>query len=138
MIQEAPPSAIDVSAGKRLPPKGWKVFGALQELNKPQPISPDWAIYNVVTMHLPEIPGLITISRAVDIRNIREGEPDRNSLHVCVTDSNGNRQRLKDLELPVDDEIVNWEDPRVGTNGTLGFTVIFREGGKYNPHPALV
>ncbi len=78
------------------------------------------------------------LSRAVDIRNVREGEPDRNFLHVCVTDSSGNRQRLKDLELPVGGKIVNWEDPRVGANGILGFTVVFHEGDTYNPHPAFV
>ena len=89
-------------------------------------------------MRTPEISGTIFLSRAVDVRNVREGEPDRNSLHVYVIDPSGNRQRLKDLELPVDDEIVNWEDPRIGANGTLGFTAVIREGDKYNPHPALV
>jgi len=146
MIQEAP--LIDVSGVRRLElssrtenrlsPKDWEVSGALQKFNNSQTISPDWAIYNTASIPAPEIPGTIFLSRAVDMRNVREGEPDRNSLQVCVTDPCGNRQRLKDFELPVDDEIVNWEDPRVGANGTLGFTVVFREGDKYNPHPALV
>lgn len=148
MIQEAPLFTINASSvrelelgsktEKRPSPEDWEVFGALQEFNKPQPISPDWAIYNTVSMRTPQISGTIFLSRAVDMRNVKEGEPDRNFLHVCVTDPSGNRQRLKDLELPVDDEIVNWEDPRVGANGTLGFTVVFREGDKYNPYPALV
>lgn len=137
LIQEAPLCTIDASK-ERPSPEDWEVFGALQEFNNPQPISPDLAIYNTASMRAPEISGTILLSRAVDIRNVREGEPDRNSLQVCVTDPSGNRQRLKDLELPVDDEIVNWEDPRVGANGTLGFTVVFREGDEYNPHPALV
>lgn len=148
MIQEALPSAIDTSSvrvpelssgtEKRPSPKDWEVFGALQDFNKPQPISPDWAIYNTVTIPAPQLSGTISLSRAVDMRNVREGEPDWNSLHVCVTDSSGNRQRLKDLELPVGGKIVNWEDPRVGANGILGFTVVFHEGDTYNPHPALV
>lgn len=137
MIKGTSPE-LSLRTKERLSPKDWEVFGALQELNNPQPISPDWAIYNTVSIPAPEIPGTIFLSRAVDMRNIREEKPDRNSLQVCVTDPYGNRQRLKDLELPVDDEIVNWEDPRVGANGTLGFTVVFREGDKYNPHPALV
>ncbi len=148
MIQEAPLFTNDASnvrgselssrTEKRPSPKDWEVFGALQEFNKPQPISPDWAIYNTTFISAPELSGTIFLSRAVDMRNVREGEPDRNSLHVCVTDPSGNRQRLKDLELPVDDMIVNWEDARVGADGTLGFTVVIREGDKYNPHPALI
>ncbi|MFH1971030.1 MAG: hypothetical protein ABIJ05_01450 [Patescibacteria group bacterium] len=148
MIQEAPLIDIDTSGVRklelssrtenRLSPEDWEVFGALQEFNNSQTISPNWAIYNTVSVPAPEIPGTIFLSRAVNMRSVREGEPDWNSLHVCVIDPRGNRQRLKDLELPVDDEMVNWEDPRVGTNGTLGFTVVFREGNKYNPHPALV
>lgn len=89
-------------------------------------------------MRAPEITGTIFLSRAVDVGNIKEGEPDRNSLNVYVISPDGNRRRLKDLELPVDNAIVNWEDPRVGTNGTLGFTVVFHEDDKYNSHPALV
>jgi len=149
MIHEAPLSAIDVSSvrglelslgtEKRPSPKDWEVFAALQEFNNPQPISQDWAIYNTASIDAPELSGTILLSRAVKMRNVRKGEPDWNSLHVCVTDSSGNRQRLKDLELPVDDKIVNWEDARVGADHrTLGFTVVIREGNKYNPHPALV
>mgnify|MGYP001616573787 CR=1 FL=1 len=152
MIQEAPLFAkrdaigtssvrgLELSLGteKRPSPKDWEVFAALQEFNNPQPISPDWAIYNTASIPAPELSGTIFLSRAVKMRNVRKGEPDWNSLHVCVTDSSGNRQRLKDLELPVDDKIVNWEDARVGADGTLGFTVVIHEGDKYNPHPALV
>lgn len=119
-------------------PENWEVFNALQEPNQPLPISPHWAICNTVSIPAPEIPGTIYLSRAVDMRKVREGEPDRNCLHVCVTDPSGNRQRLNDLDLPVDNETVNWEDPRVGINGILGFTVVIREGGEYHPHPALV
>jgi len=137
MIEGISPE-LSLRTKERPSPEDWEVFGALQDFNNPQPISPNWAIYNTVSMCVPEISGTIFLSRAVDMRNVREGEPDRNSLHVCVIDPSGNRQRLKDLELPVDGEIVNWEDPRVGTNGTLGFTVVFREGNKYNPHPVLV
>src|SRR3990172_599663 len=148
MIQEASLFAIDTSSVRghelssgtenRPSPKDWEVFGALQEFGHPQLISPDWAIYNTASIPAPELSGTIFLSRAVDMRNVRKGEPDRNALHVCVTDPSGNRQRLKDLELPVDDEIVNWEDPRVGADHrTLGFTVVIREGDKYNPHPAL-
>ena len=118
MTQEVPLFAIDAS--------------------KERPSPEDWAIYNTASIPAPELSGTIFLSRAVDMRNVREGEPDRNSLQVCVTDPSGNRQRLKDLELPVDDKIVNWEDPRVGANRTLGFTVVFRKGDKYNSHPALV
>jgi len=148
MIPEVPFFTIDASNVRRLElsprtekrpsPEDWEVLGALQEFNNPQPISPDWAIYNTVSMCLPEISGTIFLSRAVYMRNVTEGKPDRNSLHVCVTDLSGNRHRLKDLELPVDEKIINWEDPRVGINGTLGFTVVIREDDEYNPHPALV
>ena len=137
MIEGTSPE-LSLRIKERPSPEDWEVFGALQDFNKPKPISPYWAIYNTASMCVPEISGTIFLSRAVDMRNVREGEPDRNSLHVCVIDPSGNRQRLKDLELPVDGEMVNWEDPRVGTNGTLGFTVVFREGNEYNPHPALV
>ncbi len=119
-------------------PKDWEVFAALQEHGKPQRISPDWGIYNTISIPAPELSGTILLSRAVDIRNIRPGEPDKNSLHVCVIDPGGNRQRLRDLDLPVNDKIINWEDPRVGTNRTLGFTVVLREGNTHVPHPALV
>ncbi len=148
MIQEAPLPAIDASSVRgpelslgtenRLSPKDWEVFGALQKLGHPQQISPDWAIYNTAFVRVPQFRGKVLLSRAVDMGDVRKGEPDRNSLHVCVIDPSGNRQRLRDLELPVDGEIVNWEDPRVGADGTLGFTVVIREGDKYNPHPALV
>ena len=122
-----------------LPPKDREVFGVLQEFNRPQPVSPDWAVYNTVSIPAPEIPGTIFLSRAVDKGNVKEGVPDMNSLHVCIIDPNGKFKRLEDLKLPVDEKMVNWEDPRAGANGrTLGFTVVIREGDKYNPHPALV
>ena len=151
IIQEALLSTIDASDAsrvrglelssrteKRPSPEDWEVFGALQEFNKRQPISPNWAIYNTVFISALELPGTILLSRAVHIRNVREGEPDKNTLHVCVIDQNGNRQRLKDLDLPVNDKIINWEDARVGPNQTLGLTVVIHEDGKYSPHPALV
>jgi len=137
MTQEAPLSGHELSSGTESP-EDWEVFGALQEFNNPQPISPNWAIYNTVSMCVPGISGTISLSRAVDMRNVKEGEPDKNSLQVCVTDSRGIRKRLNDLKLPLDDKIVNWEDPRVGTDGTLGFTVVFHEGDTYKPHPAFV
>lgn len=113
----------------------WK--GAFQELDKPRRIPPGWAIFNTVFIPAPEVSGAILLSRAVDIRNVKEGEPDKNFLHVCVIDQKGNLQQLKDLDLPTNGKMVNWEDARV-RNRTLGFTVVFYEGGKYNPHPALV
>lgn len=125
-------------------PRDWEVLAALQEFGEPKPISRYWAIFNTVSLDASEIsPGSsILLSRAVYIPNIREGEPDRNSLHVCVKDSNGKRLRLPDLDLPVvvdGKKIVNWEDPRVGPNDrTLGFTAVLREDGKYSPHPAIV
>jgi len=121
-------------------PKDWEVFGAFQKFGEPRLTSPNWAIFNAVLIPAPEISpdSSVIVSRAVYIPHIREGEPDRNSLHVCVTDSNGKLQRLPDLDLPVDGSVVNWEDARVGPNRTLGFTVILRENGKYSPHPALV
>jgi len=123
---------------RRPSPEDWEVFAALQEYGKAQPISPDWGIYNTISMPAPELSGTILLSRAVDRRNIRPGEPDKNSLHVCVIDPGGKRQRLRDLDLPLDNRIINWEDPRVGPNRTLGFTVVLREGNTYTPHPALV
>ena len=152
MIQEAPFFAKDAAIGtsqvrghelssgteNRPSPEDWEVFGALQKLNERQPISQDWALYNTASIRAPELLGTIFVSRAVHTRNVREGEPDRNSLHVCVIDRSGKRQRLKDLELSIVDRIVNWEDARVGPNRTLGFTVVIREGDKYNPHPAFV
>ena len=129
---------LSLRTENRLSPKDWEVFGALQKFGHPQLISPDWAIYNTAFVPVPQFRGKVLLSRAVDMGDVRKGEPDRNSLHVCVIDLSGNRQRLRDLELPVDDEIVNWEDPRVGPDGTLGFTAVIHEGDKYNPHPALV
>lgn len=96
------------------------------------------ATFNTVLIPAPEIPGRISLSRAVDMRSVKQGEPDLNSLQVCFTDNHGTSHLLKDLELPTDSRIVNWEDPRVGADGTLGFTVVFRENGRYDPHPALV
>jgi hypothetical protein len=143
MTQEAPLFAIDdsvrgleLSSGTESP-EDWEVFGALQEFNKPQPISLNWAIYNTIFMRVPGISGTISLSRAVDMRKIKEGEPDWNTLVVCFTDPSGNSQRLNDLDLPVD-EIGNWEDLRVGANGKLGLTAVSHDGGEYCPHPALV
>lgn len=123
-------------------PEDWEVLGALQVLGEAQPISPTWAIFNTAMIPAPEFSpsASIIISRAVYIPDIREGEPDRNSLHVCLKDLNGgNVQRLPNLALPVDKRIVNWEDARVGPNGRrLGFTVVLSEDGKYSPHPSLV
>ena len=142
MTGEVRPFDIDTSSVLRTEmkpsPEDWEVFGALQEFNVPKPLSPDWAIYNTVSIGLPGIPGKVLLSRAVDMRNIKKEAPDMNSLQVCVTGPSGSLQRLKDLELLVDGRIVNWEDSRVGPDQTLGFTVVIREGDRYNPHPALV
>jgi hypothetical protein len=132
------PESTSSRTEMRPSPKDWEVFAALQEHGQPQQISPDWGIYNTISMPAPELSGTILLSRAVHIRDITPGEPDMNSLHVCVIDPGGNRQRLRDLDLPVNDKIINWEDPRVGTDRTLGFTVVLREGNTYTPHPALV
>lgn len=118
-------------------PRGLGV-NLLQDLNEPRPIPRHLAVFNTIVIPAPRVPGTIFLSRAVDTRNIREGEPDRSSFQVCVIDPSGNRQRLEDLVLPVDENIVNWEDPRIGPNQTLGFTVVSHEGGRYIPHPALV
>ena len=146
MTQEAPLFAIDDSvrelelrsrAEDQSSPEDWEVFDALQEFNKPQPISLNWAIYNTISIPAPELNGTISISRAVDMRKIKEREPDWNTLVVCFTDPSGNHRRLNDLDLHVD-KIDNWEDPRVGANGKLGLTAVSHDGGEYYPHPALV
>lgn len=149
MVQEGLPfanhAAIDTSSvrgpeliEKRPSPEDWGVFGALQEFNNPRSILKDWAIFNAAFIPAPELPGTIVLSRAVYIGNVRKGEPDRNVLPVCVIDQRGNRQRLRDLDLPINDILVNWEDGRIGPNRTLGFTVVIQDGDKYSSHPALV
>lgn len=122
-------------------PKDWEVLAAYQNYGEPKLPSRYWGIFNAVKIPAPEISvdASVIVARAVYIPNIKEGEPDRNSLHVCLTDSNGRFQRLPDLALPVDKRMVNWEDARVGPNDrTLGFTVIIQEDGKYIPRPAIV
>ncbi len=144
MVIEAPllyrPTDTETLAEKRPSPEDWEVLAALQEFGTPKEISPDWAIFNTSFISAPvELQGTILLSRAVHRRNIREGEPDRNVLHVSVLDQSGKpRERLPDLSLPIDEKAVNWEDARVGPDRTLGFTVVLHEGDKYHPHPALV
>ncbi len=149
MVIEAPllyrPDSIETFAEKRPSPEDWAVLGALQEFGIPETISPDWAIFNTVIVPKPESPDpklpepMLLLSRAVHIESVVEGEPDRNVLYVCVADQSGKpRERLPDLSLPTDERIVNWEDPRIGPDQTLGFTVVTRKGDNYHPHPALV
>ncbi len=116
----------------------WEVFGALQDFGQPEKISTRLAIFNTTFIPVPDSPETVLMSRAVFVNNLREGEPDRNSLHVCVIDEKGNRRRIHDLSLPVNDRIINWEDARMGPDSTLGLTVVLLEDGKYPPHPALV
>lgn len=151
VVEALPPASKGFTMGEprlttemvRHSPEDWEVLNALQNFGEPQPISPTWAIFNAAMIPAPEFSpsASIIISRAVYIPNIREGEPDRNSLHVCLKDLNGgNVQRLPNLALPIDKRIVNWEDARVGgpNDRTLGFTVVLSEDGKYSPHPSLV
>jgi len=116
----------------------WEVFGALQYLGQPEKISTRLAIFNTTFIPVPQSQETVLMSRAVFVSKLREGEPDRNSLHVCVIDENGNRRRIRDLDLPVNDRIINWEDARMGPDSTLGLTVVLLKDGKYPPHPALI
>ncbi len=141
MLLEAEPSikhgGVVEDLTERPSPEDWEVLAGLQEFGIPKEISPRWAIFN--TSFIPSELGTILLSRAVDRRKIRPGEPDRNSLQVSVLDQSHQYQRLPDLLLPIEGDIVNWEDARVGPDGrTLGFTVVFREGDSYEPYPALV
>ncbi len=137
-----------ISPEIRPSPPDQAVFNAIQELGYPNPLSPDWAIFNVAMIPTPTRD--VLIARAVFKPYVTPGVPDRGVLVVVSRDREGNIRRMKNLNLSTSSAnglVFNWEDPRADvhqnensdkTSATLCFTAVKNENGSYKPHPAEV
>lgn len=118
-------------------PVDWE--NALQQFGVSKTI-PSAAIFNAV--FVPHSFEKIFLARATNTgESIEKGVPDRNFLLVCAMDPTGNFRRLKDLVLPNNGNVVNWEDIRVWQSSdqvTLGITAVISDGELHKPCPALV
>lgn len=134
MIKEVTDVSQEESVVEHRPsPPNEAVFNSLQEHNVSRELSSDWAIFNTAAL------ANVFLTRAIYLPDVQEEVPDRNVIVACVKDEKGQWKRFSDLNLPTNGKVFNWEDPRAGSNSTIGMTAVCQENdGSYTSHPALI